>query len=48
MEKANELRRDIVDAEPADGNVWKMLLGSLDKWFDGDKDGDHGATTHGH
>jgi hypothetical protein len=26
--------RDIVDAEPLNGNVWKMLLGAIDKWFD--------------
>ena len=30
--------RDIVDTEPADGNILKMLLGAINKWFDGDKD----------
>lgn len=28
--------RDIVDTEPSSGNVWKMLLGSTNKWFDQD------------
>ncbi|KAK2794545.1 hypothetical protein FQN52_008126 [Onygenales sp. PD_12] len=27
-------QRDIVDTEPSDGNVWKMLLGSINKSFD--------------
>jgi hypothetical protein len=27
--------RDIVDHEPSTGNVWKMLFGSTDPWFDG-------------
>jgi hypothetical protein len=26
-----------VDAEPADGDVWKMLLGAVNKTFDGDE-----------
>ena len=30
------LYRDIVDTEPADGNVYKMILGSINPWFDGD------------
>jgi hypothetical protein len=25
---------DIVDTTPSDGNVWKMLLGAIDKNFD--------------
>ena len=29
--------RDIVDTEPHDGNVLKMLVGSINKWFDGDE-----------
>jgi hypothetical protein len=29
--------RDIIDHEPATGNVWKMLFGSTDPWFDGNK-----------
>lgn len=28
--------RGIVDTEPADGNVWKMLLGTINPLFDGD------------
>ncbi|KAG8534060.1 uncharacterized protein KY384_000903 [Bacidia gigantensis] len=27
---------DIVDVTPADGNVWKMLLGAMNHWFDVD------------
>ncbi|XTI93229.1 kinase-like protein [Cenococcum geophilum] len=30
------LSMDIVDTEPCNGNVWKMLLGALDPWFDSD------------
>ncbi len=29
---------DIVDTEPSSGNVWKMFLGAIDKWFDDDLD----------
>jgi hypothetical protein len=29
--------RDIVDSEASDGNVWKMLLGAVNKWFDEDE-----------
>jgi hypothetical protein len=34
--------RDIVDTEPATGNVWKMLLGNFVDEFDhaGDEDSD--------
>jgi hypothetical protein len=28
------LFRDIVDTEKSNGNVWKMLLGAIDPWFD--------------
>ena len=28
---------DIVDTEPASGNLWKMLLGPINHWFDGDE-----------
>ena len=28
--------RDLVDTTPADGNVYKMLLGALNEWFDDD------------
>jgi hypothetical protein len=32
-----DLCRDIVDTEPVEnGNVWKMLLGAIDKRFDAD------------
>jgi len=31
------LDEDIVDHEPSSGNVWKMLFGSTDPWFDGSK-----------
>ena len=30
------LYRDIIDTTPADGNVWKMLLGAVNDWFDDD------------
>lgn len=33
---ADSRHRDIVDTEPADGSVWKMLLGAIDPWFDDD------------
>ena len=29
-------RSDIVDTEPAGGNVWKMLLGPINETFDDD------------
>jgi hypothetical protein len=33
--------RDIVDTEPFEGgNVYKMLLGAIDPWYDGDDDED--------
>lgn len=29
--------RDLVDTEPFfEGNIWKMLLGGTNKWFDSD------------
>ena len=28
--------RDVIDTTPADGNVWKMLLGPINDWFDDD------------
>ena len=28
--------RDVVDTEPSNGNVWKMLRGAVDAWFDAD------------
>jgi hypothetical protein len=32
------LPRDIVDTEPFEGgSIWKMLLGSINRWFDGDE-----------
>lgn len=37
LDEGLDLSRDIVDAEPFQGgNVWKMLLGSLDKRWDDD------------
>ncbi|KAM0797870.1 hypothetical protein BDR22DRAFT_428266 [Usnea florida] len=30
------LDMDIVDTEPSNGNVWKMLLGAINNWFDDD------------
>ena len=41
--------RDIVDTEPYDGNVWKMLLGAINKWFDDDpkEDGKNDLATDG-
>lgn len=32
--------RDVVDTTSADGNVWKMLLGAVNDWYDNDQDGD--------
>lgn len=44
--------RDIIDHEPADGNIFKMILGSLDSKYDedtqtvsGDGDDDHKIVT---
>ena len=31
---------DIIDTEPANGNVWKMLLGAVNHWFDDNPDDD--------
>jgi hypothetical protein len=41
--------KDIVDTEPSYGNVWKMLLGTIDPWFDGDDgdDDDDGSVSNG-
>lgn len=38
--QADDARWDsnIVDTTPANGNVWKMLLGSINPWFDADYD----------
>lgn len=36
MTDDNFSNRDLVDTTPADGNVWKMLLGPLNPWFDND------------
>ncbi|KAL8691019.1 MAG: hypothetical protein Q9218_003673 [Villophora microphyllina] len=30
------LELDVIDTTPADGNVWKMLLGAVNDWFDDD------------
>jgi hypothetical protein len=38
LDSGLRLTRDIVDTEPFEGgNVWKMLLGSINRWFDGDQ-----------
>lgn len=37
--------RDIVDTEPSVGNVWKMLLGAVNAWFDGSLANDVGSPT---
>ncbi|KAL8726824.1 MAG: hypothetical protein Q9166_006440 [cf. Caloplaca sp. 2 TL-2023] len=31
------LELDVIDTTPADGNVWKMLFGAVNDWFDGDR-----------
>ena len=28
--------RDIIDTEPANGDVRKILLGAINRWYDGD------------
>jgi len=33
-ELKKEYKRDIVDTEPSNGNVWKMFLGPINTWFD--------------
>ena len=37
---AASIYRDVVDTTSADGNVWKMLLGAVNDWYDNDHDGD--------
>ena len=37
-EKERPLARDICDTTPANGNVWKMMLGSIDPYWDDDPD----------
>ncbi|KAB2577294.1 hypothetical protein DBV05_g4043 [Lasiodiplodia theobromae] len=34
LDSGLHLERDIIDTEPANGDVWKMLLGSINKTFD--------------
>ncbi|KAI9709972.1 MAG: hypothetical protein M1820_003050 [Bogoriella megaspora] len=36
--EVNGTKWDIVDTEPSNGNLWKILLGSIKKWFDDDHD----------
>ena len=38
------LYSDVVDTEPSDGNVWKMLLGPIMELFDDDNDDDESGT----
>ncbi len=40
LPKAMHLPQDICDTTSADGNVWKMLLGSINSTWDGDSDDD--------
>ena len=32
--------RDTIDTTSANGNVWKMLLGAVNDWYDNDQCGD--------
>ncbi|KAL8696543.1 MAG: hypothetical protein Q9224_002741 [Gallowayella concinna] len=41
--KAKERLRDVIDTTSADGNVWKMLLGAVNDWYDNDGDSDDDA-----
>ncbi|KAG8531140.1 uncharacterized protein KY384_004498 [Bacidia gigantensis] len=34
LDSGADFKLNLVDATPANGNVWKMLLGSIDSWFD--------------
>lgn len=34
LDSGCNIKPDIVDTEPADGNFWKILLGATNKWFD--------------
>ncbi|KAL8908992.1 MAG: hypothetical protein Q9171_005222 [Xanthocarpia ochracea] len=34
------LQLDVIDTTSADGNVWKMLLGAVNDWYDNDGDSD--------
>ena len=45
LKKDRHLTRDICDCEPADGNVWKMMLGSIDPAWDDDPDDDNDNDT---
>ncbi|RDW85934.1 hypothetical protein BP5796_04259 [Coleophoma crateriformis] len=42
LDKSLDLERDIIDHEPSTGNIWKMLFGATDPWFDDDKKYDQG------
>ena len=33
----NMKSRDVIDAEPWNGNIWKMLHGAINPWFDADE-----------
>ncbi|KAG8532872.1 uncharacterized protein KY384_002750 [Bacidia gigantensis] len=39
LDQGLNLKLDIIDTTPATGNVWKMLLGAINDWFDNDKVG---------
>lgn len=39
LKEKYHLARDICDTTPSDGNVWKMLLGSINDEWDGDETG---------
>ncbi|KAL1635093.1 hypothetical protein SLS56_001845 [Neofusicoccum ribis] len=36
LDSGLNLAMDIIDTEPHNGNVWKMLLGAINTWFDDD------------
>jgi len=42
------LNRDIVDTVASNGNVWKMLLGSINKNYDDDNDDEESDDEGGH
>ncbi|PVH88884.1 hypothetical protein DL98DRAFT_565731 [Cadophora sp. DSE1049] len=43
--EGSDTQLDIVDTEPSNGNVWKMLLGAIDPYFDDSEDDDCSSTS---